>query len=172
MTKYYFKVEQASNLHRDLEYTFFIKGQFMQDRNEEISSLVGIEDLASKAAYDFHGGLLINKAYADETDDKHFIKKEQELDGRVFKQFKKSSSYFKKWDEFIKENNLTHAIRMQSLNFLAFVYGLTGAIEFITYNDTFYLEAKTEQENKSLIPITERELLEIKLEMSKRKEAS
>ncbi|MCY7500227.1 hypothetical protein [Bacillus pumilus] len=166
MNKYYYKVEQTSNLHRDLEYPFFIKGQFMQDRNEEISSLVGIEDLASKAAYDFHGGLLINEAYADEIDDKHFIRKVQELDGRVFKQFKKSSSYFKKWDEFIKENNLIHAIRMQSLNFLVFVYGLTGAIEFITYNGTFYLEAKTEQENKSLIPITEREFLEMKLEKS------
>ncbi|MFP5303859.1 hypothetical protein R2R70_22015, partial [Cobetia sp. SIMBA_158] len=82
-------------------------------------------------AYDFNGGLLINEAYADEIDDKHFIKKEQELDGRIFKQFKKSSSYFKKWDKFIKENNLTHAIRMQSLNFLVFVYDLTGAIEFI-----------------------------------------
>ncbi|MED4441489.1 hypothetical protein, partial [Bacillus pumilus] len=116
--------------------------------------------------YDFHGGLLINEAYADEIDDKHFIRKVQELDGRVFKQFKKSSSYFKKWDEFIKENNLIHAIRMQSLNFLVFVYGLTGAIEFITYNGTFYLEAKTEQENKSLIPITEREFLEMKLEKS------
>ncbi|WP_242730309.1 hypothetical protein [Bacillus altitudinis] len=172
MNKYYYKVEQTSNLHRDLEYPFFIKGQFMQDRNEEISRLVGIEDLASKAAYDFHGGLLLNEAYAYEIDGKHFIKKDQELDGRIFKQFKKSSSYYKKWDEFIKGNNLTHAIRMQSLNFLAFVYGLTGAIEFITYNDTFYLEAKTEQENKSLIPITERELLEMKLEMSKRKEAS
>lgn len=55
---------------------------------------------------------------------------------------------------------------MQSLNFLVFVYDLTGAIEFITYNETFYLEAKTEQENKSLIPITERELLEMKLEKS------
>ncbi|MFP3325641.1 hypothetical protein R0K05_21525, partial [Planococcus sp. SIMBA_160] len=76
MNKYYYKVEQTSNLHRDLEYGFFIKGQFMQDRNEEISSLVGIEDLASKAAYDFNGGLLINEAYADEIDDKHFIKKE------------------------------------------------------------------------------------------------
>lgn len=172
MTKYYYRVEQTSNLHRDLEYPFFIKGQFMQDRNEEISNLVGIEDLASKAAYDFHGGLLLNEVYAGEIDDKHFIRKEHELDDRIFKQFKKSSSYFKKWDEFIKENNLTHAIRMQSLNFLVFVYGLTGAIEFITYNGTFYLEAKTEQENKSLIPITERELLEIKLEMSKRKEAS
>ncbi|AVM24207.1 hypothetical protein [Bacillus pumilus] len=172
MDKYYYKVEKTSNLHRDLEYGFFIKGQFMQDRNEEISSLVGIEDLASKAAYDFHGGLLINEAYSDEIDDKHFIKKEQELDGHIFKQFKKSSNYFKKWDKFIKENNLTHAIRMQSLNFLVFVYDLTGAIEFITYNDTFYLESKTEQENKSLIPITERELLEMKLEMAKGKEAS
>lgn len=172
MTKYYYRVEQTSNLHRDLEYAFFIKGRFLQDKNEEISNLVGIEDLASKAAYDFHGGLLINEAYADEIDDKHFIRKEQELDGRIFKQFKKSSRYFKKWDEFIKENNLTHVIRMQSLNFLVFVYGLTGAIEFITHNDTFYLEAKTEQKNKSLIPITERELLEMKLEMSKGKEAS
>ncbi|WP_333980330.1 hypothetical protein [Bacillus pumilus] len=172
MNKYYYKVEQTSNLHRDLEYTFFIKGQFMQERNEEISNLVGIEDLASKAAYDFHGGLLINEAYADEIDDKHFIKKEQELDGRIFKQFKKSSSYFKKWNDFINENNLTHVIRMQSLNFLVFVYDLTGAIEFITYNDTFYLEAKTEQDNNALIPITERELLEMKLVMSKGKEAS
>ncbi|MEK4846372.1 MULTISPECIES: hypothetical protein [Bacillus] len=77
MDKYYYKVEKPSNLHRDLEYGFFIKGQFMQDRNEEISNLVGIEDLASKAAYDFHGGLLINEAYSDEIDDKHFIKKEQ-----------------------------------------------------------------------------------------------
>ena len=166
MNKYYYKVEKTSNLHRDLEYGFFIKGEFMQDRNEEISNIVGIEDLASKAAYDFHGGLLINEAYADEIDDKHFIKKEQELDGRIFKQFKKSSSYFKKWDEFIKGNNLTHVIRMQSLNFLVFVYDLAGAIEFITYNGTFYLESKKEQENKALIPITERELLEMKLEKS------
>ncbi|MDM5298199.1 hypothetical protein QUF51_08500 [Bacillus pumilus] len=172
MTKYYYKVEQTSELHRDLEYAFFIKGRFLQDRNHEISNLIGIDDLAIKAAYNFHGDLLIDEEYNHEIGDKHFIKKEQELDGRIFKQFKKGSSYFKKWDEFIKENNLTHVIRMQSLNFLVFVYRLTGAIEFITHNDTFYLESKTEQENKSLISITERELLEMKLEMSKRKVAS
>lgn len=36
MTKYY-KVDKNSDLHSDLEYVFYIKGNFLKEMNDEIS---------------------------------------------------------------------------------------------------------------------------------------
>ncbi|EQM25424.1 hypothetical protein N399_24605 (plasmid) [Bacillus licheniformis CG-B52] len=172
MTKYY-KVDKNSDLHSDLEYVFYIKGNFLKEMNEEISQAIGIEDAYNKVAYSRSSEpvLFIESKFKNEVEENDLKKHPVCTGDKAYYEFKKRSKPNKAFLKFVENHNLNKVITRQNLTMVVrFFHNFRGRIEINYYNEEFWIESHEEQHLDYLHETTEADYYEMRLNLAKKKE--
>ncbi|UWS61819.1 hypothetical protein N2384_28695 [Bacillus paralicheniformis] len=172
MTTYY-KVDKNSDLHSDLEYVFYIKGNFLKEMNDEISQALGIEDAYNKIGYSRSSEpvLFIERTFKNEVEESDLKKYPVCSGDKTYYEFKKRSKPYKAFLKFVKDHDLNNVITRQNLTMVVrFFHNFRGRIEINYYNEEFWIESHEEQHLDYLHETTEADYYEMRLNLAKKKE--